>query len=191
MALNANDVRVAITGELYVAPLGTAAPTTASSALPPAFVGLGYISDDGLTETYDESLEDIMAWQGAAKVRKVTSESEATLQCLLIQTSKAAIELYHKGSVIETDGETGFMVKVKSPAPDLRSMVFDVIDGNVHNRIYIPRAEVTERGDMTYSSSDAIGFDITVTAYPVDLGGGVVGPLVKFSDDPAWGDGAS
>ena len=37
-------------GYIWVAPLGTAVPTNATAELDKAFVGLGYLSEDGLTE---------------------------------------------------------------------------------------------------------------------------------------------
>ena len=37
-------------GYIWVAPLGTTIPTDATTELDAAFVGLGYLSEDGLTE---------------------------------------------------------------------------------------------------------------------------------------------
>lgn len=191
MALTASEVRVAITGELYVAPEGTAGPTTSESSLPADWTGLGFVSEDGVTEAYDESQENIVAWQSGTTVRNITSESSATLQMTLIQTNSATLGLYHKGSTVVSDGSTGWRMNVLSPTPDIRSFVFDVIDGTDHIRIWVPRGEVTERGEISYVSGDAVGYDVTITAYPTDLGGGDVGPLVKFSNSPSWGDSAS
>ena len=36
-------------GYIWVAPMGTAVPTDATTGLAAAFVGLGYLSEDGLT----------------------------------------------------------------------------------------------------------------------------------------------
>jgi hypothetical protein len=192
MALNAGDVRVAITGEMSVAPVGTVAPTSATSVLDADWVGLGYLSEDGTTEAPDESQELIKGWQNSATVRTVTTESNTTLTFTLIQSTKATLELYHKGSTIEavTLGD-GFRLNVLSPSPDVRAFVLDIIDGDVHERIYIPRGEVTERGEVTYASGEAVGYECTVTAYASDLGGGAIGPMVKFSTNPAWGDAES
>lgn len=186
MALRSADVRVAITGELHVAPTGTEGPETATDTLDSGWVGLGYVSADGVTETYDESQENISAWQNGDIVRKITTESEAKFQLTLIQSSKDTLELYHKSSVVVSDGNDGYKINVLSPSPDVRSFVFDVIDGDEHIRMYIPRGEVSERGDISYVSGDAVGYDITITAYPVDLGDGDVGPLTKFSNSPSW-----
>jgi hypothetical protein len=44
-------VGVAVTGLVYRAPLATAAPTTQATSLNVAFVDVGYIGEDGVTQT--------------------------------------------------------------------------------------------------------------------------------------------
>jgi hypothetical protein len=55
MSLETSEVRAGITGELYAAPVGTALPTDTSTALNAAFKGLGYFSEDGVTETFERT----------------------------------------------------------------------------------------------------------------------------------------
>lgn len=43
MALDSDNVRVATTGAVYVAPTGTTAPTDSDGTLNAAFVDLGYV----------------------------------------------------------------------------------------------------------------------------------------------------
>src|SRR5690606_11351029 len=150
MALNANEVRVAITGEVYAAPVDTAAPTTAVSELDAAFVGLGYNSEDGVVESFEESSEVVRAWQNNAAVRTITTEPDAVVAFTMLQTDKAWSELVHKGSDIDWGGEDGYRLDVNRPAPDPRSFVLDVIDGDERVRIHIPCGEVVERGDVGY-----------------------------------------
>ena len=182
MSLLADNVRVGVTGELNVAPVGTTAPTTSVSALNAAFVGLGYVSEDGVTESYDDTVEDIVAWQNATVVRSTTTESKATLQCTLIETKGEVLELFHKGSAVSVVSAGQWKIDVEAPSSDPRAFVFDVLDGTKHIRIYIPSGEVTERGEIVYANGEPIGYDLTITAYPIN---GVV--LTKFSDDASWG----
>lgn len=73
-------------------------------------------------------------------------------------------------------------IDVLAPTADPRAFVLDVIDGTKHIRIYVPNGEVSERGDIVYANGEPIGYDVTITCYPVN---GVV--LTKFSDDANWG----
>lgn len=186
MPLNASAVRVAMTGAAYVAPIGTTAPTDSTSPWPAAAVDIGWVSEDGITESNSTETTEIKGWQGGQTVRKVISSSEMTFAFAAIETSKAVLELYHKGSkVTTTDGKS--VLAVKAPGPDRRMFGFDVIDGSTHVRIVIPDGEVTETGEITYKSDEAVSYELTITAYP-----GSDGTVAfKYSDDPAWSTGAA
>ena len=50
-ATNVSVGKPGASGAIYRAPLGSTAPTDAETALDAAFVMLGYVSEDGLTNT--------------------------------------------------------------------------------------------------------------------------------------------
>lgn len=164
MALDSSNVRVAVTGAVYRAPTATAAPTSADSALNVAFVDLGYVSDDGVTETRDRTTNQIRAWQNADLVREVVTDSALSYQFTLIETKEAVVELFYGASV---DGADGSIDIVPSATGGRQSFVIDVVDGDDLIRVYLPSAEITEVGDQVYQSGEAIGYQVTVTGYPV------------------------
>ncbi|MFJ9207496.1 hypothetical protein [Streptomyces sp. NPDC102264] len=182
MSLNANAVRVAVTGAAYVAPPKATLPTDATTGWDTAFTDIGWISDDGITETNSADTTEIKGWQGGQTVRKVISSSEMTFAFTAIETSKTVLELYHKGSkVVTASGKS--VLAIKAPGPDRRTFGFDVIDGDSHIRIAIPDGEVTETGNITYKGDQAVAYELTITAYP-----GPDGTVaIKYSDDPSWG----
>lgn len=182
MALDSTLVDVAITGEVSVAPTGTTAPTTSTSALDAAFEGLGYISEDGVVITPNDSTENIIAWQNAAIVRTVYTESFWTFQFTLIENKGATAELYFKGDV-EVVSSGQWKIDVGPAGPDARFFVLDVIDGSKHYRYSIANGEITERGEITNSNGEPIGYDVTITAYAD--GNGIA--FTVFTDNAAWG----
>ncbi|MER8067195.1 hypothetical protein ABTZ59_02615 [Streptomyces sp. NPDC094034] len=182
MPLNANAVRVAVTGAAYVAPPKATLPTDAITPWPDTATDIGWISDDGITESNSADTTEIKGWQGGQTVRKVISSSEMTFAFTAIETSKTVLELYHKGSKVETTSGKSVLA-IKAPGPDRRTFGFDVIDGDSHIRIAIPDGEVTETGNITYKGDQAVAYELTITAYP-----GPDGTVaIKYSDDPAWG----
>lgn len=182
MTLDAQKVRVAVTGAVYAGPTSATAPTSATSSVPATYNDLGYISEDGVVEAYDEDVQDIQAWQGGSIVRTLISSSKATLAFTMIESKASTLELYHKGSTMESLGANGYKIDVKTPNVVRKRFILDVLDGNTHLRIYVADGEVTERGEITYVNDETISYPVTVTCYPV---GGVV--LTKFSDDAYWG----
>ncbi|MFI6496912.1 hypothetical protein [Nonomuraea typhae] len=185
MTLDAAKVRVAVTGAVYAGPTSSTAPTSATSSVAATFNDMGYVSEDGVTEAYDEDVQDIQAWQGGAIVRTLISSSKATLQFTMIETKASVLELYHKGSTVETIGANSYKIDVETPDVDRKSFILDVLDGAKHIRLYVRDGEVTERGEITYVNDDTISYNVTVTCYPVSVGGKNV-VLTKFSDDINW-----
>ena len=177
MALDPDNVRVALTGAVYTAAKGTTAPTNATTAFGAGWTDLGWISDDGVEEGYNDDVKEIKAWQGGATVRRVIASSEATLKFTCIESNPDVVELYHKGDTVGSQ-----KIEVHSPTPDERAFAFDVVDGLTHMRIIVPRGEVTERGPIKYKTDEAVAYDLTVTCYP-DADALV---LIKYSDDTDW-----
>lgn len=168
MALNSGNVRVAVTGAVRVAET-TATPPTDAETVPVGFADLGYVSDDGVTETRDRSTEQIRAWQNAAVLREVVTEASVSYQLTLVETNKDTVELYYGSAVDPVDGSV-----VIDPAKTggRKSYIIDVIDGDEVIRTYIPEGEITEVGEQSYASSEPVGYEVTITAYPSQALGG-------------------
>lgn len=160
MALDSDNVRVAVTGAVYVAPTGTTGPTTSSSALDVGFVDLGYVSADGITENIDRTTNQIRAWQNGSLVREVTSEGTYSVEMTFIETNEAVLELYY--GTADSSGQ--FNIDPTSTG-GRQSFVIDVVDGSSVERIYIPAGEITSVGTRTLASGEAVGYQVTITAY--------------------------
>lgn len=160
MALDSDNVRVAVTGAVYVAPTGTTAPTTSSSALDAGFVDLGYVSADGITENIDRTTNQIRAWQNGSLVREVTSEGTYSVDMTFIETNEAVLELYYG-----TTNALGQFDIDPTTTGGRQSFVIDVVDGSIVERIYIPAGEITSVGTRTLASGEAVGYQVTITAY--------------------------
>lgn len=160
MALDSDNVRVAVSGAVYVAPTGTTAPTTSGSALDPAFADLGYVSADGITESIDRATTQIRAWQNGSLVREVTQEGTYSVSLTFIETKEEVLELYYGGTLT-----AGAIDIDPASSGGRKSFVIDVVDGNAVERIYIPAGEITAVGERTLASGEAIGYQVTITAY--------------------------
>ncbi|MGW1678499.1 phage tail tube protein [Saccharopolyspora shandongensis] len=171
MTLNAELARLGVTGALLTGPVGTAAPTDLATWAS-GMVDLGYISDDGITESRDENSESFTPWQSNAPIRVETTSSVVTFGATLWESNFDTVSLYYRVGLEDMtqtgtgdDAVVSFAEKGK-PKRDLRAFGIDVIDGTYHRRIFLPYAEVTERGEITYRSNTLIGYQVTITAYP-------------------------
>lgn len=183
MSLNADAVSVGISGELFEAATGSTRPTDSSSALDAAYTGLGYVSEDGVTEAHEDTVQNIVAWQNATVVRAARAESVMTLAMTLIETKGKVLELFHPGSTVEAVGAGEWKLEVPTPSSDRRQFVLNVVDGDTVTRIDVGSGEVTSRGEITYANGSAIGYQITITCYP-DSNGLLA---IKYSNSTNFG----
>jgi hypothetical protein len=171
MGKDIEEVYVAVDGIVAVGVFGTAAaPTSATSELGVTWTDLGYVSEDGVTETTEQSTSVLRAWQRRKKVRTLIEEGSVRYQLRLIQTNADTVALYYGGTV-ESDGSI-----IVDPTQERPVIAFDidVIDGDNAVRAYAPEAQVIEVGDQIYSNGEPIGYEVTVEcSYNEDLGGSV------------------
>jgi len=171
------------TGGVLLGALTATAPTTAVSTLT-GFSAAGYIGEDGVTETNERSTDRIRAW-GGDTVKVVQTEHNVTYQFTFLETLNADVlkAVYGEDNVTTTAAgvSTGTLheVQVNSSTLPHKSYVFEVKDGDAKIRIYVPDGQITEVGDITYSDSEVIGYQVTVEAFADELGN----KAYKFLDD--------
>lgn len=164
MTKTTSEVRVAITGELYVGPSGTTLPTDTTSPLDGDFAGLGYFNEDGVTEEYARDTEDIMAWQDATTVRTTVTSATATFKGTLIQTNKTVVETVF-GTTVSQSGAHGSYTIDPATTSGLKAWVLEVVDGTNIKRICVAEGEIVEIGEITYATGEPVGYEITLKAY--------------------------
>lgn len=168
-----NDVSKVTTGKpkkggaVFCAPLGTTLPTDATSTLDEAFVGLGYCSEDGLTNSNSPSTDTVKAWGGDI-VLVTESEKTDTFSFTLIQALAAEVLKVVYGDSNVTVAQNGAItVKANNQPAVAHAWVFDLkLSNNKLKRIVVPNAIISELGDITYTDEDPVGYEITLTAMP-------------------------
>lgn len=163
--LDSNEVLVAVTGGIFVDLAGNEVlPSDGTSSLA-AWDELGYATDAGIVQAIQSQLSDIQAWQNADVVRKVQTSHDVTYATALMQTNAKTAETYYGDydPALKRSRLTGKMLPV-------RKWVFDVFDGPQKIRVVVPRGQITDRGDVSYVSANAITYPVTITAYPDDNG---------------------
>ena len=165
MSVTAANVRVGLTGAVSKAPLGTAAPTTAISALNAAFADSGAISEDGVSLSLPDAgdVTPIKIWQGGAQVRtlRIASDDLATITFTMLETNKISVETYFDVTVTQSASEGSFSY-VYGTTPTASGYVLDVLDGAVSHRYHIPRGVKANVGDLVYKNDEPVGYEVTV-----------------------------
>lgn len=154
-------------GAVFAAPVGTELPTSVSDTLDSAFGELGYVSEDGVINTNSPESEEVKAW-GGDTVLVIQTAKPDTFQFKLIEILNLNVLKFVYGDENITGTiESGLTVKANSKDPVERALVIDMaLKGGVLKRVVIPRAKISELGEITYADSDAVGYDATVTCVP-------------------------
>lgn len=167
---NVSAGKPAVGGAAYFAPLNTTLPNDATTALS-GFTGLGYISEDGLVNSNSPETEQVKAWGGDIVLTPLTQKQD-TFKFTLIEVLNTDVLKFVYGDA-NVSGSLAAGISVTANAKDLGGhvMVFDMImRGGVLQRIVLPNAEISEIGDVEYTDSGAVGYEVTVNALPDSSG---------------------
>lgn len=158
-------------GAIARAALGTALPTDATTALAAAYKVLGYVSEDGLTNSNSPSSESVKAW-GGDTVLDIQTEKPDTFQFTLLEVLNPDVlaAVYGSANVTGTLAN-GITVKANAKEAEEATWAIDMVMRNgALKRICIPNGKITEIGDIVYSDSAAVGYQVTLSCYPDTAG---------------------
>lgn len=164
---------------VYAAPLGTALPTSATATLNAAFVDLGWVSEDGVTNSISRETTKHRAWGG--EVVKVTQDNYTeTVKFTLLESSAAVLSVVYGDDNVT---EAGDVITVEHSRLQLerQSFVIDFIDGSRAGRIVIREGQVTEVGDIMYVHKDLTRYELTVDVFKPDNANNAVVQYLDYS----------
>lgn len=178
---NMNQIRVAGSGKLLVAPVGTVAPTDTVTAWGATWQDLGFTSDAGVTFSKKDTFDKVPLWQVMVTGRLVPKERVLTFKFDLTQINAVTLPLWGGGGVVATNGATANEY-VYSIAENLssyeRALGIEWTDNNgaIIHRLVVPRGQVTDTTDIGLTRTKSASLGITFEAMGLD---GTT-PLVNF-----------
>lgn len=175
MSNNVNNVSVGkpkIGGAAFAAPAGTAAPVNAVSELSQAYKGLGYISDEGVKNNGERSVNKIKAWGGDIVATVQTEKTDSFTMTFIESLNDNVMKMVYGKNNVSGDLSSGLTVLVNSTELDEWVLVIDMVlaAGTVAKRLVIPKAKVDSISEITYEDEDVIGYQCEITALPDSAG---------------------
>nr|DAI93289.1 MAG TPA: tail protein [Caudoviricetes sp.] len=148
-------------GYIFTAPAGTALPTDYKTALAPAWKCLGFISEDGYTETLDTDSEDFNDMNGDLMASPQTSRVESG-QFTLAEIKAATLKMMY-GDANVTDENGVITVKHNGDSSDTWPLVLELVlkDGRRWRKV-IPLAQSSELDDLTLAVGELAARALTV-----------------------------
>lgn len=160
-------------GYIWVAPQGTTLPTDATTELATEFVGLGYLSEDGLTEPASFSAGDDIVAAGGDTVAQAdpTFSKTWTGTCIealnedLLRVAYGATNVTVKRATAAEDGS----ITVKEQASEVEHHVIvidEMLKGGRKRRNVMADATFLITGDISHVHTALVNFEFTINAYP-------------------------
>ena len=172
-----------VAGAIYRAPLGTALPTDATTALAAAFADMGYISEDGVTNSNGPETEKIKAW-GGQTVLIVATDKPDTYQLTFLESLNANVleTVYGEANVTVDISASTITVVANAEALEDHVYVMDLAmrDGAL-KRVVIPQGALSELGDIVYKDDKAVGYQVTLDCLP-DASGNTHYEYIKLAN---------
>lgn len=191
MANNSANVSVGkpmAAGGIYAGDTTLTPPTDATSALPTGLAGLGYVSDDGLTNGIEMDSETIQAWGGDTVLTISTSRTE-TFSWTFIETNEEVLKQVYGPDNVTVTGDNIAVVH-NSKALPRQLYVFEILmTGDKVKRIVVPNSQITEVGDVVYVDGEPIGYEVTLSCYPDGEGNTVYEYIAAIGSDDGDGGG--
>ncbi|KOG89515.1 phage tail tube protein [Streptomyces varsoviensis] len=187
--MNPNEIRVAGTGRVLVAKVGTTAPADATAEWGAGWVDLGYTAPEGVKFGRKGKTVKVNTWQTVGAARYVYDERDLTLKFGMLQLNENTLPFFYgNGDVAETSSGSGtYSFGVTDDALiEERALGLEFTDGNeIRYRFIVPRGQVTDTDDMDLNRKGAIKLGVTFTALPQD---GTAPLATWIMKDPAFGD---
>ena len=149
-------------GYFFSAPSTATVPTDITTALGTDFVNLGFVSEDGISETIETDTETMADMNGDPVFTSTSSRTE-TITAKLIEVKEAALkEIYGQDMVTVAND----LITAKHGTHDVpnRIYVLELVlrDGRRWRQV-VPAGQVTEVGDMSLGAGEISGREITIT----------------------------
>ena len=170
MSNNAENVSVgkpAVAGAVFNAPAGTTLPTTAAAQLDAAFKSMGYVSEDGVTNSLGITSEQIKAWGGDVVAVPQTEKTDTWKLKLIEATNIDVLKAYFGPDNVSGTLAAGITVLANAKElPESCWVIDTILRAGAAKRIVIPRGQISEMGDVVYKDNEVIGYEVTISALP-------------------------
>lgn len=153
-------------GYFFSAPLNTELPTSSSAALSSDYIKIGYVSEDGLTNTFDDSVEteNVKDWSGKViKTIETSYSSTEKFSLTVIESNEQVFKQIFGDANVTTSTGTITVDNKAEQRPD-RVYVFETMLDNKAQRIIVPRGQIVSVSDVKYQPGAIVSFTLEIEA---------------------------
>lgn len=157
-----------VNGGLWVHPDGLVPvdklPKAKTDLKEEGFVAVGFLSEDGLTESTEIDTDKKKAW-GGVTIKVVQNDFTKSFQFTLVEAANLEVLrlVYGKDNVKVEDGVI-VITETKEQRPHL-TWVIEVTEDNNKIRDVIADGQIIERGDINWTHSEILQHEVTLESF--------------------------
>lgn len=157
-------------GGLWVYPDGLLAkdkiPGRDTDLTTAGLISVGFIGEDGVTETAERDTEKKKAW-GGDTIRVLQNEFNQGFQFVLAEAANIEVlKLVYGDANVTKDTDGNITVVQNSKTLPHRTWVMEILDDDGKKvRKVIPDGQITELSDITWVHSDIVQFEVTMDTF--------------------------
>lgn len=195
MAVNAANVFIgapdqSTTGAILSGPVATiAAAAQIDDVDLSGLTDSGYVSEDGVTITPEDTTESIKDWSGA-EIRRILTEFTGTIAWTHLELSAGAARTYFGDdnvSIANATSTKGTQMRAalgKNELPAKR-WVFKIKDGSRRILVVVPRGNISSRGEIPLTATGPVTLPVELSTYPDAAGQNIY----IYTDDGVFSTG--
>lgn len=159
-------------GSIFVADVGTTAPTDVTAAWPDGWSELGFISDEGVKITYSKDRTDKRAWNTLAIIRVLYTAVTLDLGFSALEWNADTVPLAFGGGAWVTAGTVSKYDIASNPSANEKALGLEFTDPASDHafRLIVPRVALTADGDITLTNTDTAPLPVTAAALAASTG---------------------
>ncbi|MFF9901226.1 hypothetical protein [Streptomyces longispororuber] len=185
---NSNEILVPAHVRIWLAPVGTTAPSDATVAMPEGWRAVGFTTEDSLKFNSEPNFEQVRSAQSSHPTRTFQTTDASTVEVDLQQWSGANFKaVYGGGSLSEITAKDGTSKHYKFVPPRIGGRTeiaacVEVSDGGKHYRYMLPRTMQMEgvSKDLAKAKEAVLPLRLAVQ------GGDDADAWYLITDDPAF-----
>ena len=139
--IDATELYVAGTGNIYTAAEGTVMPTDPLTP-PVAWTDHGFATEDGVEFTFGKTTDALKGWQSFDTLRLITTEAPKSVKFTMMQSSILNMLLALGGGAVDAD--SGVFTPADASILDMRAVFISANDGGDVWAFWAPRVLLSD-----------------------------------------------